>query len=110
MPAALRVVDGAEPAAPPRIAALGLRIRTFRNYASLDLELDGRCCVLTGPNGAGKTNLLEALSLLVPGRGLRRAALRDLPRSESDGGFAIHGVFATPDGPRSVGTALTPGA
>ena len=51
-----------------------LRLSAFRNYASAELDLDGRHLVLTGPNGAGKTNLLEAVSLLSPGHGLRRAA------------------------------------
>ena len=47
----------------------------FRCYAHAALETDPRPVVLTGPNGAGKTNLLEALSFLAPGRGLRRARL-----------------------------------
>ena len=47
----------------------------FRSYGALRLEVDARPVVLTGPNGAGKTNLLEALSFLAPGRGLRRARL-----------------------------------
>ena len=51
-----------------------LKLNHFRNYASLKLELDRRHVVLTGENGAGKTNLLEAVSFLSPGRGLRRAA------------------------------------
>lgn len=52
----------------------------FRCYAALRLELDARPVVLTGPNGAGKTNVLEALSFLVPGRGLRRARLTEVAR------------------------------
>ena len=50
-----------------------LRLTDFRSYGSLDLNLDGRPVVLFGANGAGKTNLMEAVSLLSPGRGLRRA-------------------------------------
>ncbi|TVQ29324.1 MAG: DNA replication/repair protein RecF [Geminicoccaceae bacterium] len=92
-----------------RIAARTLELTTFRNYPQLRLDLDGRCCVVTGPNGAGKTNLLEALSLLVPGRGLRRAALRDLPQAGA-GGFTVFARFATPDGERAVGTSLAAGA
>ncbi len=53
----------------------------FRSYAALDLRVEGRLVVLTGPNGAGKTNLLEALSALAPGRGLRGARLSDLARA-----------------------------
>ena len=57
-----------------RIAVTRLTLTEFRCYAQLRIELDPRPVVLTGPNGAGKTNLLEAVSLLSPGRGLRRAA------------------------------------
>jgi DNA replication and repair protein RecF len=61
--------------------------------------------VLTGPNGAGKTNLLEAVSLLAPGRGLRRARLDDLPRRDaSDGGWAVAATIESPDGPVELGT------
>ncbi|MGB0907161.1 MAG: DNA replication/repair protein RecF [Maricaulaceae bacterium] len=62
----------------PHIKAL--RLTDFRNYASLDLALDGRPVILYGPNGSGKTNLLEAISLLSPGRGLRRSKADLLPR------------------------------
>lgn len=54
----------------------------FRSYAALDLRVDGRLVVLTGANGAGKTNLLEALSTMAPGRGLRGARLSDLARAQ----------------------------
>ena len=50
----------------------------FRNYGHLRLETGGASVVLTGPNGAGKTNLLEAVSLLAPGRGLRGAPFDEL--------------------------------
>jgi len=50
-----------------------LQVRAFRNYQAAKLDLEGKAVVLTGPNGAGKTNLLEAVSMLAPGRGLRRA-------------------------------------
>jgi len=56
-----------------------LRLTHYRNYAALKQEFSGAPVVLTGPNGAGKTNLLEAVSLLSPGRGLRRAAYADIP-------------------------------
>ena len=58
-----------------------LKLNGFRNYASLSLDLDERHVVLTGDNGAGKTNLMEAVSLLTPGRGMRRAPYGDLIRS-----------------------------
>ena len=57
-----------------------LLLRDFRSYPTLDVAFDGRPVVLYGENGAGKTNLLEAVSLLSPGRGLRRAKLLDLAR------------------------------
>ncbi|MCF6221212.1 MAG: DNA replication/repair protein RecF [Robiginitomaculum sp.] len=57
-----------------------LLLSDFRSYKALDVAFDGRPVVLYGENGAGKTNLLEAVSLLSPGRGLRRAKLSDLAR------------------------------
>jgi DNA replication and repair protein RecF len=63
-----------------RISVRRLRLTDFRCYETLALDLDDRPVVLTGPNGAGKTNLLEAISFLVPGRGLRRARLVDVAR------------------------------
>jgi len=59
-----------------------LLLSDFRSYPTLDVSFDGRPVVLYGENGAGKTNLLEAVSLLSPGRGLRRAKLLDLARRE----------------------------
>ena len=50
-----------------------LGLSRFRNYHQLDLTLDDRMVILVGPNGAGKTNIMEAVSLMAPGRGLRRA-------------------------------------
>jgi DNA replication and repair protein RecF len=66
-----------------------LMLRDFRSYAALDLKIGGRLVVLCGENGAGKTNLLEALSLLAPGRGLRRADLAECARRGGAGGFAL---------------------
>jgi len=57
-----------------------LTMTDFRSYAKAELALDGRPVFLVGPNGAGKTNLLEAISLFTPGRGLRGAALAELGR------------------------------
>ena len=64
----------------PSLSIGRLRLRDFRNYVTLDLGVDPAPVVLTGENGAGKTNLLEALSLLTPGRGLRRARLPEFDR------------------------------
>ena len=66
-----------------------LRLTDFRNYAALDLKLDGRHICLFGENGAGKTNILEAVSQLGPGRGLRSAALADMARADVAGGWTV---------------------
>ncbi len=79
--------NGAHPARRPRVRRLMLR--DFRSYAALDLAIEGRLVVLCGENGAGKTNLLEALSLLSPGRGLRRAELAECARRGGAGGFSL---------------------
>jgi DNA replication and repair protein RecF len=58
-----------------------LTLTDFRNHVALDLDLDARPVCLFGPNGAGKTNILEALTMLAPGRGLRSASLVDVARA-----------------------------
>jgi DNA replication and repair protein RecF len=71
-----------------------LALTDFRSYASASIEL-GPCFVLLfGENGAGKTNLLEAVSLLGPGRGLRGAALSDMARQDGSGGFAVSAALS----------------
>jgi len=84
-----------------------LTLTDFRSYGHLRLETDARPVVLTGANGAGKTNLLEALSFLVPGRGLRNARLGEVARREAgepedDSGraWAIAAAYAARRGPR----------
>lgn len=67
-------------AVPRRLAVRRLTLTRFRNYAYASLDVDRPAVVLTGPNGAGKTNLLEAVSFLAPGRGLRRARLSEVDR------------------------------
>ncbi|MGE3933722.1 MAG: DNA replication/repair protein RecF [Rhodospirillaceae bacterium] len=90
------------------MARIGLT--DFRGYARLRLDLDPRPVVLTGPNGAGKTNLLEAVSFLVPGRGLRRARLAEVGRRDPGAAagrpWAVAATVATPDGPVDIGTGL----
>jgi DNA replication and repair protein RecF len=88
---------------PPRYLSR-LRLSAFRNYTAAALDLDGRHLVLTGPNGAGKTNLLEAVSLLSPGRGLRRAGFDTLGNQASDQPWAVAATIETPDGPADIGT------
>ncbi|MDA1097487.1 MAG: DNA replication/repair protein RecF [Proteobacteria bacterium] len=91
--------------APSACAVRRLRLSNFRNYGSLALDLSAQVVVLSGANGAGKTNLLEALSFLSPGRGLRRARLGEvLRKSASDADEAVTGgegwaVAATVQGP-----------
>lgn len=67
------------------ISVGSLALTHFRNYASMRIEVSPQPVVLTGRNGAGKTNILEALSLLMPGRGLRRAKLSELDNQQISG-------------------------
>ncbi|MEM1376821.1 MAG: DNA replication/repair protein RecF [Pseudomonadota bacterium] len=86
-----------------------LRLNGFRNYTSLDLRLDGRHAVLTGPNGSGKTNLIEAVSLFSPGRGLRRALTSDLSSKKvGDGAFSIFAELNAADDIFEIGTGVQP--
>lgn len=102
------------------LAVTGLCLTAYRNYPSLRIETDARPVVLTGANGAGKTNLLEALSYLGPGRGLRGARLADvdhrgIANQESQRGiasqdsplgtpWAVAATLAAAAGPFNVGT------
>ncbi len=83
-----------------------LTLTDFRNHARLSHVFDHRPVVLTGPNGAGKTNLIEAISLLAPGQGLRRAPYPEIARSGSDA-WAVAARVHTPAGPVDIGTGLT---
>ena len=87
-----------------------LTLTEFRNYPSLSWQPASRISVLSGPNGSGKTNLLEAISLLVPGRGLRGARIAELARRGDDapGAWAVAGRFATPTGSVDIGTGTAP--
>ncbi|WP_027169264.1 DNA replication/repair protein RecF [Mesorhizobium sp. WSM3224] len=86
-----------------------LTLTNFRNYAALSLELAPGAVVLSGDNGAGKTNLLEAISFLTPGRGLRRAPYTDVARERGDGGFALHARIEGPEGQVEIGTGISGG-
>jgi DNA replication and repair protein RecF len=70
------------------LALRRLTLTDFRNYAALSWQPAARICVITGPNGSGKTNLLEAVSLLSPGRGLRGARIAALARQGGSGRWA----------------------
>lgn len=86
----------------PRLTRLTLT--DFRNYAGLRLDAGTALIALSGPNGAGKTNLLEAISLLAPGRGLRGAAYEELARQDGAGAWAIAAEVVTSAGGVSLGT------
>jgi DNA replication and repair protein RecF len=83
-----------------------LAVTNFRSYASALIELGPGFVLLYGENGAGKTNLLEAVSLLSPGRGLRGAALSDMVRFGSSGGFAVAARLSETE----LGTGTVPAA
>ena len=81
-----------------------LTLSDFRNYAALSWRPAARLCVITGPNGSGKTNLLEAVSLLAPGRGLRGARIGELARQDGGGRWAVAARLEGPDGIFDIGT------
>src|SRR5581483_2795962 len=88
-----------------------LSLTNFRSYPAAAIALDGPGpVVLTGPNGAGKTNLLEAISLLAPGRGLRRATLEELAFAEGDGSWAVAAEVEGMLGLATLGTGIEPAA
>jgi len=94
------------PVAASRIVRLILQ--DFRTYVSLDLPVSRQLVALVGENGAGKTNVLEAISLFMPGRGLRRAELADMARQGGPGSFAISLTLDAPYGEHRLGTGLEP--
>jgi len=88
-----------------------LTLSHFRSHRRARLELDGRPVVLTGPNGAGKTNVLEAVSLLSPGRGLRGAAPDEIARRPEGVGWRVSATVIDETGAaRSVETRAEPGS
>src|SRR5215475_947993 len=88
-----------------------LSLTNFRSYhaAQISLERAGPV-VLTGVNGAGKTNLIEAISLLAPGRGLRRATMEELAFAEGDGAWAVSVEIEGMLGLATLGTGIDPPA
>ena len=88
-----------------------LSLTNFRSYHAAQVALDrAGPVVLTGANGAGKTNLIEAISLFAPGRGLRRATMEELAFAEGDGGWAISAEIEGMLGLATLGTGIDPPA
>jgi DNA replication and repair protein RecF len=92
-----------------RLALTRLALTDFRNYARCAIALEGRSVVLTGRNGSGKTNILEAVSLLTPGRGLRGAPFAELARLAGDGGWAVSARLARDGDETNLGTGQQAG-
>jgi DNA replication and repair protein RecF len=87
-----------------------LTVTNFRSYRAAQLEPGPGPVVLVGPNGSGKTNLIEAISFLTPGRGLRRATLEDIAFSEGDGSWAASAEVEGALGLATLGTGIEPPA
>lgn len=85
---------------------LRLTLGRFRNYTDLAWRPEGRIVAISGANGSGKTNLLEAISFLVPGRGLRGARIGEVAQGGA-GAWAVNGRFHTPAGPCEIATGTT---
>ena len=88
-------------------AVVRLSLHDFRNHRDALIEAGEGFVLLSGPNGAGKTNVLEAVSLLTPGRGLRQVPIGDMARSDGPGTFA---VAARLDGGTDIGTGTSEAA
>ena len=92
-----------------------LTLTDFRSYAAATLPIAAGAVVLHGPNGAGKTNLLEALSLFTPGKGLRGATAPEMGRREpgeaTGRAWAVAAVLTDGDEETKLGTGVqSPGA
>src|SRR5258707_9767995 len=83
-----------------------LTLTNFRSYRAAQIEVAASPVVLTGPNGAGKTNLIEAISFLTPGRGLRRATLYDVAFSQGNGAWALAAQVERTLGPVTCRTRI----
>ena len=97
-------------AAPDCVALTSLSLSNLRNYVAANVAFGAGIVVLTGANGAGKTNLLEAISLLTPGRGLRRAAFEEITRHAAESGWAVAATLLRGGGETRLGTGLVEAA
>ncbi len=91
------------------LAVTRLTISHFRSHLRTELSVDGRPLAFCGPNGAGKTNILEAVSLLSPGRGLRGAGTEEMIRRPESIGWKVASRITTPAQVREIETAAEPG-
>jgi DNA replication and repair protein RecF len=91
---------------PRRIHIRKLQLSEFRNFEHLSMQCDSRHIVLTGDNGAGKTNMLEALSFLSPGRGLRRATYEQVARAGGAGTWSVFAAVEGAHGAVGIGTGI----
>lgn len=93
----------------PALAVTELTLSHFRSHRLTRLMLDGRPVAIYGPNGAGKTNILEAVSLLSPGRGLRRSATEEFIRRPEVIGWKVSAVLEAGGTPHEIETGAEPG-
>ena len=104
-------LSGGPIAIPAKLAVTRLTVANFRSYAAAELNTAGAAVVLAGPNGAGKTNLLDAISLLAPGRGLRGAKLaehtRKGPATPSEALWAVAATVKRGETDYEIGTGLS---
>lgn len=92
------------------LALTHLTLAQFRSHVATRMELDDRPVAIFGPNGAGKTNILEAVSLFSPGRGLRRASAEDMARRDGVGGWRLSAVLTSMGQVHEVETGSEAGA
>lgn len=87
-----------------------LTLTDFRNYTALTLNISASMVAFVGANGAGKTNILEAISFLTAGRGIRRAALADIVRKDAAGSWSVSANVLMDGMETRIGTGLVAGS
>ena len=87
-----------------------LTLTDFRSHAHTSIDARPGLVVITGDNGAGKTNILDAISLLAPGRGLRGAPLSDAARQDGPGGWSVAAHLISAEGEVQIGTGTAAAA